>query len=141
MVIGEPEHLDAVTWDDVKSFFEKWYRPDRMLISLSGNFSATQGEDLVRGYFESIPAHESWGDPSLPELKIVNSAPIQHEDHLARRPRLTMAWHVPAIFKEGDAEASIAAATLWELEAATLKLKGKVLMNPRSTDTNRSCHL
>jgi zinc protease len=53
--IGKPEVLKSFTPDDLRSFYTRWYRPDRMAVVLVGDFDTKQMESLVRTEFGALP--------------------------------------------------------------------------------------
>lgn len=51
-----PEHIAQATLDDVKDFFHRFYAPDNAIIAISGNIDTGKALELVRKWFEDIPA-------------------------------------------------------------------------------------
>ncbi len=57
MTIGsEISHIENAKLDDVKSFFEKYYRPSNAYMALSGNISLEEAKRLSEKWFGPIPA-------------------------------------------------------------------------------------
>ena len=50
------EHIEQATLEDVKSFFERYYRPDNAILTLCGNINLETALPLVEKYFGRIPA-------------------------------------------------------------------------------------
>ncbi|MGF1463156.1 MAG: M16 family metallopeptidase [Maricaulaceae bacterium] len=94
-VIGSLADLDAATLDDVKAFYRRWYVPNNVTMTLSGDFDPAQGRDLIERYFGEIPR----GDPIEPlkprPARLETTVSLYHEDSFATVPRLTLAW--PAV--------------------------------------------
>jgi zinc protease len=54
-VIGSLEDLDSSTLDDVKEFYSKWYVPNNVTLTLSGDFKKSEAKKLITKYFGEIP--------------------------------------------------------------------------------------
>jgi zinc protease len=116
--------LDAITFNDVKSFFDTWYKPNNTWISVVGDFQPAWAEKLVRDYFGTVPPSLAPTPPALPDASIKQEIVLKNQDPLALSPRLSMAWHSPARFKEGDAEAKVLAQILGEMASGRLHADG-----------------
>ena len=103
--IGAVDDLRAMQFDDVRAFFRTYYHPGNASLVLAGDISVAEGFDLAERYFGEIPA----GEP-IPALDVppVTSAGrrILLEDRV-ELPRVYLAWHSPATFKPGDADADL----------------------------------
>ena len=58
VVIGPPEDIQHYTPKVAQAFYDKYYIPSRMVLSIVGNFELDEGEKIVRKYFSAIPAKE-----------------------------------------------------------------------------------
>ena len=56
--IGTKEVLDTFTHDRVRAFYQDWYRPDLMSVSVVGDFPTDQLKAMVEERFGKIPARE-----------------------------------------------------------------------------------
>lgn len=54
--IGTLESLQNFNPDELRRFYQDWYRPELMAVIAVGSFDADDVEKLVRAHFESIPA-------------------------------------------------------------------------------------
>ncbi|MCL4538352.1 MAG: insulinase family protein [Bacteroidetes bacterium] len=54
-VIGSMEDLDSASMDDVRNFYERYYRPNNAVLVISGDLDIDQTERLIRKYFSDIP--------------------------------------------------------------------------------------
>tara|TARA_R110002073_G_scaffold14998_1_gene60108 strand:+ start:28501 stop:31347 length:2847 start_codon:yes stop_codon:yes gene_type:complete len=103
-VIGSLEDLQNATLDDVKDFFNKWYVPNNVTLTIAGDFDTKQAKEWVKKYFDEIKK----GD-EIPEMKkapsvLTSSKKLYHEDNFARLPELTLTWPgVPAYDKDSYA--------------------------------------
>jgi zinc protease len=60
--IGQtPEHIERIQIQDLEAYFKTWYRPDKAILAIAGNFELKRAKDLVLKWFEDIPA----GPPML----------------------------------------------------------------------------
>ncbi|NJC27745.1 M16 family metallopeptidase [Neolewinella antarctica] len=91
-VIGSLEDLDAATLPDVKEFFRRWYVPNNVTLTISGNFDPVEVKRLVKKYFDEIPRGEAVERMDLAPVTLATTKKLYHEDNFARLPELTMAW-------------------------------------------------
>jgi zinc protease len=54
--IGSKEDLDKATLEDVRAFFNTYYKPNNATLIIVGDFKSAQALDWVKKYFEGIPA-------------------------------------------------------------------------------------
>lgn len=109
--IGLPEDLNAATVKDVKDFFATYYVPNNATMVIAGDFETAKIKPLIDSLFGTLPRKD---DP------VHRSAPQPHLNGVVRRtlvdkvefPRITMAWHSPAIFEPGDAEMDLVSGIL-----------------------------
>ena len=106
--IGEEADLQAVELDEVRGFFSTYYHPANASLAIAGDFDSTDALDLVRAYFEELPA-----GPLVPPVAGAPTAlggeqRIFLEDRV-ELPRLYVAWLTPAMFADGDADLDLAA--------------------------------
>jgi zinc protease len=71
--IGKPEVLKAFTPDDLRDFYTKWYRPDRMAIVVVGDIEPADIEALIRKELGSLEK------PSTPAAARDYRVPLPHE--------------------------------------------------------------
>ncbi|MFT7121509.1 MAG: zinc protease [Neolewinella sp.] len=91
-VIGSLEDLDAATVADVQDFFRRWYVPNNVTLTISGDFDPEEAKALVKKYFDEIPTGEQVDDMAPRPGKLVQIIKLYHEDNFARQPQLTMVW-------------------------------------------------
>jgi predicted Zn-dependent peptidase len=53
-------HIENATMDDVKQFFYTFYRPNNAILSIAGNIDEAETIDLVKKWFEPIPAGNAY---------------------------------------------------------------------------------
>ena len=98
--IGSMEDLEAASLDDVRAFFETWYRPDNCTLTIVGDFVPDEAKRLVEQYFGEIGAGRSF-----PEFTLTRS-PRSHEERetfpsQVQLPRIYRLYHLP---KMGERE-------------------------------------
>jgi zinc protease len=64
--IGTPESLQAATAESVRGFHNRWYRPDKTVIAISGDISAEQLQTMIARHFgDWKPATAPVADPDF----------------------------------------------------------------------------
>ena len=53
-IIGSLEDLQNATLDDVKNFYNKWYVPNNVILTIAGDFDSKQAKIWVEKYFGEI---------------------------------------------------------------------------------------
>ena len=54
-ILGKSEIIKSISRDQVEGFMKSFYRPDRMVFSVSGNFQKDLVLDLVEKHFNNLP--------------------------------------------------------------------------------------
>ena len=111
MTIGAADDLKAATIEDVRAFFQTYYRPRNASLALAGDLDTSHALDLAAKYFGEIEA-----GPEPPAVAVV-PAQLAGETLLVlpdriELPRLYLAWHSPALFAEDDAHLDLVAEVL-----------------------------
>ncbi len=119
-VIGSLEDLDAATPEDVRGFFQKWYAPSNATLAIVGDFDPAKAKALVEKYFGGLPSLPKPQKPEVAPVKLTAEQVIRHDEEIATLPKLSMAWHTPAYFQEGDATADVLATALSTGKASRL---------------------
>jgi zinc protease len=94
-VIGSLEDLQNATLEDVKEFFKRWYVPNNVTLTISGDFDTEQARAWVHKYFDEIPRGEEVKPLEKRPGQVSETIKLYHEDNFARLPQLTMVW--PAV--------------------------------------------
>ena len=107
LTIGAVDDLRAMEFEDVRAFFRTYYHPANASLALAGDIDTEHAFALAEQYFGDIPA----GDKPQP---VEASASVPREVRLVLEdrvelPRVYIAWHSPAMFADGDAEADLLA--------------------------------
>lgn len=94
LVIGEMDDLKKATIEDVKKFYEDFYRPNNATLVLAGDFEKDQAKELVEKYFGEIKKGGDVPELKTPEVKMKEVKKLYHEDNFARASQLNMVWPV-----------------------------------------------
>jgi zinc protease len=91
-IIGSLDDLEAATLEDVKTFYNRWYVPNNVTLTLSGDFDIDEAKALIEKYFDEIPRGPDV-DPRDTRAGALNeNLSLYHEDNFATVPQLTMVW-------------------------------------------------
>ena len=91
-VIGSLADLDAATLDDVKTFYDRYYGPQNVTLTITGDFDPDEAKRLVEKYFGEIPAGEPVPEPEAAPASLDADIDLLHEDNFATVPQLTLVW-------------------------------------------------
>jgi len=112
-LIGSMEDLSAASLDDIAQFFATYYTPDNAVLSIAGDFDASQAQLLIRDYFGPIPRGK--GKPPLPPMDLppVFGKRLREVvyDNVSL-PRLFLALRSPVFGSDDYYSASVTAALL-----------------------------
>ncbi len=116
--IGTEETLNAATSAKLRAFYDRWYRPERMIVTIVGDIAPAEAEKLVRQNFSDLAARA----PVAEEPPAVSNP--------RRRPNLSINFskseHEPAVeisFCSGRRAEADSTATRREQLAATLAVR------------------
>ncbi len=109
--IGEPEHLEAASLDDVTAFFDAFYVPGNASLVVAGDFDPVAVKDLIATTFGAVATR------SMPERRTAEPVILDGEIRLVETdrvesPRLYLVWPSPAFHAPGDAEMDLVASIL-----------------------------
>jgi zinc protease len=111
VTIGGADDIRAARLDDVRAFFQTYYRPRNASLALAGDVDTGQALDLARRYFGELEG----GDEPPPVNVTAPSTGMEQRLLLEDRvelPRLYLSWHSPALFSTDDAELDLVAEVL-----------------------------
>ena len=112
-LIGSMEDLDAASLEDVRSFFETYYRPDNAVLTIAGDFDRGQVRGWVERHFSAIPrgnGRPPMKDPTMPEVFGAWKREVVPDNVML--PRLFLAFLSPVFGSEQFYAASVCAAIL-----------------------------
>jgi zinc protease len=111
MTIGAAEDLQAARLDDVRAFFQTYYRPRNASLALAGDIDAERAIALATEYFGGLDAGPEPPPVEARYLPLAGETRLVLEDRI-ELPRLYLAWHSPALFAEDDAELDLVSEVL-----------------------------
>lgn len=91
-VIGSLEDLDRTTLSDVKEFYRRWYVPNNVTLTVTGDFDTVQARKWVEKYFSEIKRGADVQPMAKRPGLVKETVKLYYEDNFARLPELTMAW-------------------------------------------------
>ncbi|MUP46251.1 insulinase family protein [Gramella sp. BOM4] len=95
-VIGSLEDLQNASLEDVKEFYNKWYTPNNVILTISGDFDPEQARDWVHKYFDEIPRGPEVEKLEKQMVSLEKTKKLYHEDNFAKLPELTLTW--PSVY-------------------------------------------
>jgi predicted Zn-dependent peptidase len=75
LIIGTEESINSITIEDLKRFYEKYYKPDNMVISVATSLSFELVKDIVENHFENFKTEDKSLRPE--ELTIKNHTSVK----------------------------------------------------------------
>lgn len=96
--IGSMEDLEAASLDDVRQFFDTWYRPDNATLTIVGDFAPEEAKRLIEQYFGDIQPGRSFPTFDLERKPPSHERRETFPSHV-QLPRIYRLYHLP---KMGD---------------------------------------
>ncbi|NND52267.1 MAG: insulinase family protein, partial [Flavobacteriaceae bacterium] len=96
-VIGSLEDLQNATLQDVKDFYNRWYVPNNVTLTIAGDFDVVEAKALVDKYFSEIKRGEDIPKMDKQPVTLQETKKIYYEDNFARLPRLLLTW--PSVYQ------------------------------------------
>lgn len=96
-VIGSLEDLQNATLQDVKDFYNRWYVPNNVNLTIAGDFDVAQAKEWVNKYFGEIERGEDIPKMEKQLVTLSETKKLYYEDNFARVPQLTLTW--PGVYE------------------------------------------
>lgn len=97
LTIGYIDHLNAVSVNDLKAFFLRWYGPNNAVITIGGDVNTAETVKLVEKYFGSIKPCPKVEKQNIPQPVLNENRYISMADNI-RQPLLRRVYpSVPAM--------------------------------------------
>lgn len=106
--IGFLKDIEGYTFNDVKSFFQKYYAPNNASIVIAGDFETDKAIELLKKYFEPIKPFDSNHSIVFQKPELQENIFIEHKDNV-QLERIYLAWHSDLIYGFNDASLEVAA--------------------------------
>jgi zinc protease len=100
-VIGSMDDLDSATMDDVREFYENYYRPNNAVLVVSGDIDFEEAEYLVRKYFSDIPPGKMDSQVSWLEEQPIDEEIVETMEGNVPSSAVFVAYRIP---QDGSAE-------------------------------------
>jgi zinc protease len=98
--IGSIEDLDKATLEDVRDFFNTFYKPNNATLVIVGDFNSSQAIEWAKKYFDGIPAS------AKPIPRIDAPEPVQTAEHDVNKsysntplPAVVIGYKIPARYQ------------------------------------------
>ncbi|MDX9722200.1 MAG: pitrilysin family protein [Myxococcota bacterium] len=105
-VIGWVEDICAITVQDVRDFFERYYAPSNATLAIVGDFDLDQSRRELERFFSPIATRPRPLSAPLPPAVLDAERHLRHVDSVPQA-RLHLAWHSPSYLQPGDAELDV----------------------------------
>ena len=109
--IGDAGDIRAARLDDVRAFFQTYYRPRNASLALAGDVNTERVLAMATDYFGPLEAGDEPPPVEFTPPALSSEVRLLLEDRV-ELPRLYLAWHSPALFAAGDAELDLVAEVL-----------------------------
>ncbi|MFV8347453.1 M16 family metallopeptidase [Flavobacterium sp. ZB4P13] len=96
-VIGSLEDLQNATLEDVKSFYNRWYVPNNVTLTIAGDFDLKQTKVWVEKYFGEIKRGEAIPKMEKQPVTLTETKKLYYQDNFAKLPQLTLTW--PSVYE------------------------------------------
>ena len=106
----------------MREFFRQYYAPNNATLAIAGDIDKAATKKLVEKYFGIAEARTGRSAGEGEDAAHYREQRLVVEDRV-ELPRVYMAWLTPAFFKDGDADADIAAGVLGEGRSSRLYKK------------------
>lgn len=99
-LLGTAQSVAQITRSDLENYHKTHFRPDQMIISLSGRITVAEGVKLVEDVFRDwTPPNDTFIQPNLTYLQVIPSQKITRQD---TQQSIIMLGYLAASVKEAD---------------------------------------
>ncbi len=91
-VCGIEADIRDLTVEDIKKFYQTFYRPNNAVLVIAGNFDKKKTEIEIRKYFETIPKGKEIPDSQTPKPMEKEAVIKTFEDSLASSPAFHLGY-------------------------------------------------
>tara|TARA_B100000073_G_scaffold348381_1_gene366827 strand:+ start:363 stop:1811 length:1449 start_codon:yes stop_codon:yes gene_type:complete len=95
-IIGWREEIAALTYDEIMSFYKKWYAPNNAVLVVSGAITRAELEPLAKEYYGSIEAQPQAQSPDYKAPILPGHKKITYEDAQVQQPRFIRLCRMPS---------------------------------------------
>ena len=134
-VIGSLEDLQNATLQDVKDFYNKWYVPNNVTLTIAGDFDKEQATEWVHKYFDEIKPGENMAILEKRPADLKETKRLYYEDNFANLPELTLTW--PSVYSYHEDSYALEILTKYLSEGKNAPLYKKLVEEKELTDRVR----
>lgn len=131
-VIGSLEDLQNATLQDVKDFYNRWYVPNNVTLTIAGDFDAGQAKEWVHKYFSEIKKGEDIPNMEKQPVTLSETKRLYYEDNFARAPQLTLTW--PGVYQYHSDSYALEVLSNYLAQGKKAPLNKVLVENKKSTD-------
>jgi len=131
-VIGSLEDLQNASLADVKEFYNRWYVPNNVTLSIAGDFDKDQAREWVHKYFDEIPRGPEVKRREKQLVNLTETKKLVYEDNFAKLPELTLAW--PSVYSYHEDAYALEVLTKYLSEGKNAPLYQKLAAKKELTD-------
>ncbi len=92
---GVQAHLQAIDFEDARSFISRWYGPSNATLVITGRFDPVHVRELIDRYFGPLEGRAHPSPPTAPRARSARRTVVRHEEPVALRPAVLVGWHAP----------------------------------------------
>jgi len=134
-VIGSLEDLQNATLQDVKNFYNRWYVPNNVTLTIAGDFDKEQATEWVHKYFDEIKAGEDMATLEKRPANLKETKRLYYEDNFANLPELTLTW--PSVYSYQEDSYALEILTKYLSDGKSAPLYKKLVEEKELTDRVR----
>ena len=134
-VIGSLEDLQNATLQDVKDFYNRWYVPNNVTLTIAGDFDKEQATEWVHKYFDEIKPGENMAILEKRPANLKETKRLYYEDNFANLPELTLTW--PSVYSYQEDSYALEILTKYLAEGKNAPLYKKLVEEKELTDRVR----
>ncbi|MCF4101022.1 insulinase family protein [Gillisia sp. M10.2A] len=131
-VIGSLEDLQNATLQDVKDFYNTWYVPNNVTLTIAGDFDVAQAKDWVHKYFDEIKPGKEIAVLEKKPVTLKASKNLYFEDNFANLPELTLTW--PSVYSYHEDSYALEILAKYLSEGKNAPLYKKLVVEKELTD-------
>ncbi len=96
-VIGNRADIERVPIHRLRAFYEKYYRPDNVVLFVAGNFASDQALVSAAKHFGSLPVPKTRLEPTYTSEPTQDGERIVYLNRVGDVPVVAVGYHIPAI--------------------------------------------
>jgi predicted Zn-dependent peptidase len=119
-VIGSMADMNAITLDEAKDFYTRYYGPANATLAVVGDFDPRAAHQIIDTYYAPMTSTPAPAARPISPRPIEKEIVLRHDELYGRNPRLHIAWHTPAKYAREHAAGEVAARRIGGTDASRL---------------------